>query len=89
MTILNRPPPRRSRNSDLPRGDGFGLAWFSAPYPYLPYRLVMPMYPRDDLVLPQRPLPRAYDQPVRRLDTGEYVEPSSSWRMWMPPRRNY
>jgi len=30
-----------------PSREGTGLSWFSRPYPQLPYRDVMPMYPRD------------------------------------------
>lgn len=38
--------PRLRRNG-WPNTDGTGLSWFSRPYPQLPYRDVMGMYPRD------------------------------------------
>jgi hypothetical protein len=65
-------------NSRIPNGDGTGLAWFAAPYPFSPYRSVMQVYPRDTMVdeTSRVPLVSAYyTQPVRKLRTGEGVDP--------------
>ncbi len=87
MAILNKAPvPLPCGGSCSRSGNGDGLAWFSKPYPHLPYRYVQAMYPRDTMVQQWSRQPAydaAYEHPVRDIASGSYVDPRS-WRHPMP-----